>query len=614
MWFRLLPQTAQAPPEPLPAASFRTTVSTVVLDVVVTDHEGNPIHGLTKDEFRVFEDGKPQTVDFFEPHVDVAPGPLAKPPQEPPGIYTNIPATKVSGSVYVLLVDSLNTELVDQAYVRRELLKFIQTVPPGTRVAIFTLSSRLRLLQGFTSDASELRAVLASKAGKALLQNPALLVSPEETSVENQLTQMYQQAVTDVAQNGASAGEAGLQSQLLALQGFLTETHTFQTDYRILNTIEAMQAIARYLSIFPGRKNLIWLSGAFPLAIAPSPSGESSTLLVGAQSALTGTSTYNRDYGDALRKTANLLTKAQIAVYPMDARGANVNTMDQASVSSDFVNDGTKPIAEVGGDQVQRFEQQQAASQITMETLAQETGGEAFYNTNGLTEALDRVVHLGSSYYSLAYTPTNKEADGRYHKIEIKLDKGKYKLYFHHSYYADQAPAPLQDKTPDQPFRVAMVRGLPVATQIVFKVRFAPAVPQPPAGPIAGDNGKLKSPFKRYSLDYAVELRDFQLTQMPDGIHHGAVIVSAIAYDKDGDELNSFGRSIPINLDNAGYDMYLKNGLRIHEELDVPAGEVYLRTGLYDPASGNIGTLEIPLNQNTHADQGAQVQRGPQSR
>jgi VWFA-related protein len=554
-------QTDQTPSEPLPAASFRTTVSTVVLDVVVTDHDGNPVRGLTKDRFQVFEDGKPQTVNFFEPHVEDAPGPLATRPQEPPGIYTNIPATKVIGSVAVLLVDSLNTELVDQAYVRRELLKFIQTLPPGTRIAIFTLSSRLRLLQGFTSDASQLQAALASKAGKALMQNPALLVSPEETSVENQLTQMYQQAITDVAQAGPSAGEAGLQSQLLALQGFLTESHTFQTDYRILTTIEAMQTIARYLAVFPGRKNLIWLSGAFPLAIAPSPSGESATLLPGAQSALTGSSTYNRDYGDALRKTANLLTKAEIAVYPVDARGANVNTMFQASVSSDFMNDGTKPITQVGGDQVQRFEQQQAASQITMDTLAQETGGESFYNSNGITEAMNRVIRLGSSYYSLAYSPTNKDADGKFHKIDIKLDGGKYKMYYHHSYFADQAPAPVQDKTPDQAFRIAMVRGLPVATQIVFKVRVVPADPQPQPGSIAGDNEKLKSPFKRYSLDYSVELRDFQLSQMPDGIRRGTVIVSAIAYDKDGDRLNSFGRSIPFNLDSAAYNLYFESRL-----------------------------------------------------
>ncbi|MGA2674456.1 MAG: VWA domain-containing protein [Terracidiphilus sp.] len=615
----LPPQTPSAS-EPAPDTSYtyRTTVSSVVLDVVVTDGRGNLVPGLTSDNFRVTEDGAPQTVDFFEPHIDEAPGPVAHLPREQPGVYNNIPTVQPSGSIDVLLVDSLNTELADQAYVRQQLLKFLEAEPPGMRIAIFTLGSRLRLLQGFTADPTVLQAALKSKAGKAMLQNPALLVSAEEASTENKITQVFQEELAQ-AENSAQAnqttlspGEATIQGQMLDLQNFLVESHTFETDYRILTTIRAMQAIARYLSVLPGRKNLIWLSGSFPLAVMPNAPGASTTILPAAAGTLPGSSNLAYDYDSALRMTANLLTKAQIAVYPLDAHGVSLNPMFQAAVNTNFVNNAMDPSPKVGGDQNRNFEQQQAQNHDTMDMLARETGGEPFYNTNGIAEAVARAIHLGSNYYTIAYTPTNQDQDGRLRKIEIKLDRGKYKLSYHRSYFSDQAPGAPEGigLAPDNSFGAAMVYGLPMATQIVFKVRAVPADSQPPATPVSGGKVKLKGPVTHYTLDYAAALRGFKLSLAPDGLRHGTMVVSAIAYGKDGSRLNSFGKSISFNLDRANYAQFLSSGLPIREELDLPAGEVYLRTGLYDPASGNIGTLEIPLKVSARGVETAAIEPG----
>jgi VWFA-related protein len=572
------------------------------LDVVVTDGRGGLVSGLTRDNFRVMEDGAPQTVDFFEPHGSEASGPAALPPREQPGVYNNIPAAPSAASVDVLLVDSLNTELADQAYVRQQLLKFLEAEPAGMRIAIFTLGSRLRLLQGFTADPALLQAALKSKAGKAMLQNPALLVSAEEASTENKITQVFQEELAQ-AENAAQAnqttlspGEAAIQGRMLGLQNFFVESHAFQTDYRILTTIHAMQAIARYLAILPGRKNLIWLSGSFPLAVMPNAPGASTTILPAAGGTLPGSSNLAYDYDSALRMTANLLTKAQIAVYPLDAHGASLNPMFQAAVSTNFVNNAMDPSPKVGGDQNRNFEQETAQNHDTMDMLARETGGEPFYNTNGIADAVSRAIRLGSNYYMIAYTPTNQDQDGKLRKIEVKLDRGKYKLSYHRSYFADQAPGTPGGigLAPDNSFAAAMVRGLPAATQIVFKVRAVPADSQPATSLSAG-KGRLKGPLAHYTLDYAAALRGFKLSLAPDGLRHGAMVVSAIAYDRDGSRLTSFGKSISFSLDRDNYARFLASGLPIHEELDLPAGEVYLRTGLYDPASGNIGTLEIPL-------------------
>ena len=131
----------------------------VLLDVIVTDSNGNPVTGLTQNDFRVFEDNKQQKIASFKEHDGAAITTADLPPM-PPNVYTNYPAVKSADSINVLLMDSLNTQMQDQQYVHQQTIKYLKTLPAGARVAIFTLSSRLRMVQEFTSDSSRLLAAL----------------------------------------------------------------------------------------------------------------------------------------------------------------------------------------------------------------------------------------------------------------------------------------------------------------------------------------------------------------------------------------------------------------------------------------------------------------------
>ena len=124
-----------------------------MVDVVATNNKGEPVAGLKKEDFEVVEDNKPQTVSVFEEHKGVPPKQI-KLPSMPPNVYTNFPVTLAADSINVILLDALNTPASDQSYVHSQMLKYLQTIPPGTRVAIFTLASRLRMLQGITTIAS----------------------------------------------------------------------------------------------------------------------------------------------------------------------------------------------------------------------------------------------------------------------------------------------------------------------------------------------------------------------------------------------------------------------------------------------------------------------------
>jgi hypothetical protein len=244
------------------------------------------------------------------------------------------------------------------------------------------------------------------------------------------------------------------------------------------------------------------------------------------------------------------------------------------------------------GEDLRTFETQTNFEHESMKTMARETGGIAFTNTNAIAESVALSMNDGANYYSIAYTPTNKSDDGRLRKIEVKLNGVKAKLAYRHVYFARNSNKPDTHKPPNR-FDAAMQHGLPQTNQIVFTMHAMPADSQ------LSPNEVADKPFKgtpnRYQLDFVTNLRDFTLDQAPDGLRHGTFVVAAIAYGLDGDILNSYRRELSVSFNPQQYTRFLATGMQIHENLDLPVGEVFLRTGIYDISSEKIGTLEVPL-------------------
>ena len=176
-------------------------------------------------------------------------------------------------------------------------------VPPGTRIAIFGLADHLYMLQGFTSDPRQLEAMLgAVKSGRtSVLQG---------NSATN--TRALADAVEDPSA-GTAASSSGSALMNDNVETFLEQIGVSQTSMRIQETIEAFDLLGHWLVNFPGRKNLIWFSGAFPLGIDPTVSIQNNNDITGEDS-------------DEFRAMTNLLTRAQVSVYPVDPRGASANS------------------------------------------------------------------------------------------------------------------------------------------------------------------------------------------------------------------------------------------------------------------------------------------------
>ena len=115
------------------------------------------------------------------------------------------------------------------------------------------------------------------------------------------------------------------------------------------------------------------------------------------------------------------------------------------------------------------------------------------------------------------------------------------------------------------------------------------------ADKLKGDNPALKRPVTRYVFGYQLGLDAAQMTQTPDGLHHGLLLAMVIAYDQQGRALNSVLNTESLALDPKVYADSLKQGLPFYQELDIPPGDATIRVGIYDVSSGKIGAMEFPL-------------------
>jgi len=563
---------------------LRTNTNLVLLDVVVTER-GNAVHGLEQQQFHIFENGREQAITSFDEHRSTAgPAVAVKPLALPPHVYSNVPEYAETSALNVLLLDGLNTPASDQLQMRRQMIQYLGKIAPGTSLAIFTLATRLRLVQGFTTNVPELvKALQSSKAG------------PQQSIVlDAQSDKILDTMNLDIGATPWISPDA-----LPAMLQFQADLTAFQVDQRVQMTIEAMEQLARYLSAIPGRKNLIWFSGSFPLALEPDDSLRSPFQAM-------------RNYTEQMKQASELLAQARVAVYPVDARGLMTIASSDASYSpaatpigSGVRTQGVKNTVAGQPSSVAKdnksFLRELEASQAAMLQMAEETGGQAYINTNGLKEAVAHAVENGSSYYTIGYVPAAKEFNGQFCKVQLRLDKGNYQLAYRQGYYADPPDKPSATLPGTvNPMTAATLHGAPPATQILFKARVLPTtdpllegtdVPDTP-GEMATT---LKRPVHRYAVDLIVVARDLLFDPMTDGVRRAQVELALMAYDAEGNRVNYLDRRYAITLKPEQYAQTVANGVRLRVALDLPAGLVSLRIAVHDMGTGRTGSLEVPL-------------------
>ncbi len=262
----------QTPPaaEGNPAnAVFRTTTRLVQVDVVVTDKQGRPIPGLKESDFTVLQDGKPQKVRVFEPHKGApdAQAPAAdSTPKLPPNTYSNHPAAATADSWTIVLFDLLNTPTSDQEYSRKQLLEMLKTAPKGQPVALYLLTNRLTMIQGFTDEPDKLL-----KAAENLKPSRSHVLTTEAERQHTVGQIAYANAELMESAPAGSQGNPFMTAMTQVKQRQSQDLESFQIGDRANFTFAAFEALSRAVSGYPGRKNLIWFSTSFPVQIEADP-------------------------------------------------------------------------------------------------------------------------------------------------------------------------------------------------------------------------------------------------------------------------------------------------------------------------------------------------------
>jgi VWFA-related protein len=596
---QLVPAQPSAPAANSPAAQPAETTPTltvvsraVVLDIVATDGNGHPVKGLKKSDFTLLEDGAPQTLKSFEEH---SPGPSATAetaPKLPANTYSNFIAAPDNSASTVLLIDAENTNIDAQMQLHNQLVEYITEAPPGSSMAIFALGDRMHLVQGFTTDQKVLLEALNRKWARPRL---------------------------GVFEGGNDA-----------------DRH-FRRD--ILH--EGMRELGRYLAGFPGRKNLIWFNNPSMVAdayrifagdgerasagagtgLAPQAAGGAGASTRSASGAglihgpltneepadLIGNPFRDSDtFYDDLNETTDVLTLSRVAVYLVDARG--------------LVTGGPQAIAQVDLDN------------SYVGAIAEATGGKSFYNTNGLKQAVAEVVETGSNYYTVSYTPTNNNWNGKFRRIKVEVNGRKLNLEYRNGYMArdrgeqeqrhlaaaqrvsgnfvptveTQSGRPqgvLIHRGPDESLQASMTLGAIPPTELIFEASLMPSAKIEKTGKKAAlplDNylrPKFHSePYHNYHVTYTTDAGKIGFRRTPDGIRHDQIDFVAVVYTDQGEVVNSLITSMRLDLSEATYRRLMQAGLTISQRIAIPAkGKHYLRLGIRDAAGDRVGAMEIPV-------------------
>ena len=448
------------------------------------------------------------------------------------------------------------------------------------------------LLQGFTSDPEVLKRRRVEH--KLLPRASSLARRSRQRGLCRPLT-LLSSMISDatIASNVAQfeAENAAVQSQM-------------RTEY----TLDAFNDIAHYLSNIPGRKNLIWFSGSFP-ARSPCPTP-----------ALNDPFSVMYSNDEEFQETTNLLGRAQVAVYPIDARGLMTNPAFSAANSGrSFVGpNGAAAMSKA----IRDFGTSQANEHSTMDRMAEATGGHAFYNTNGLAQAVALALDSGANYYTLTYDPANQKWDGNYRNIKVALTgqfaTAQLKLTYRRGYYANDPNSkrrellrPATISTADATAahaaeayrRNAISHGAPLPEDILYKVRAIPAsaTPEDTLAPnnVPDPNKPIKGPFRRFAIDYVALPSDFQLTPAATGNHTSAPSSSpsifihrmAICSTATGKTLSSSISRPPT------YTNFRKTPVSYRLDISAPVkGETYLRIILHDIPANHFGAIEVPVS------------------
>ena len=531
--------------QPVDQPILRVGTRLVQFNVIVRDRKG-PVDGLTRKNFRIFDRGVERSVALFQANSRSGDNAkFAEALKLPPSMTSNAQAD--AANITVVLFDGLNTALQDQIYAKRQVLKFLSQVKPNDRVGIYVLGSSVKVLHEFTSDTASLMAAVRQFRG--------------DSSGAGGGTGLGSGMPSDA---GPGQGEAAKEFNN-RFKEFNKKLDDMVIRNRVLITVEALRSIARHLERMAGRKNLVWVSSSFPISLD----------FFAEKIESDRTTRDHPNFSGEMEQAARALMKANVAVYPVDARGLMIDARYSAT-------EGTG--ADDGWGFLEKFNAPAVPlgylEQTTMTAIAERTGGKAYYNTNDIMGSIRRALDDSDLTYTIGFYLPQADMDERFHEVKIAVDRKGVEVRTRKGYLADKE---LDGAAGDSAARRRVMREV------------------------------LNAPLDATGLTVAIRL------DRADAIRPGAVAVSAfvdprlLAFHQQKDEfvdtletaivqqaadgriLDVVSERLVLRSKAERFRQLMAGSVDFRKVVDLKADAAFLRLVVFDDGSGLVGSARATL-------------------
>jgi VWFA-related protein len=554
------PQSAPPPPQAAPQRpspdqqgaayppALRVLTRLVQVSVIADDGDGKPVTGLTKDDFTITESGQQQKINYFTEQSNENLTMTASMTKPAPNTFSNRYEQKANAptSATIILLDTRNTRALDMAYARKQVDTFLNDLQPQDRVALYILGSRLRILHDFTQDATSIRRALGTDPN----------------------TDDFRIGASEPA--ASDTGDANMDAAVDAANARVAE---FYMNNRVEQTALAIKVIADHLKGLPGRKNLVWVSAAFPIDIltaqGPTPQAPERPGSGGGSGAVPGPITGVTSYSDQIEDATRSLNSANVAVYPVDARGLIGNPIG-VNHAGPRGRGAARPNTASPFPARQNFD--------TMNTFAERTGGKAFYNTNDIHGAVRKALDDSKVTYVLGYYPTNTNWDGKFREIKVRTSKAGVHLHYRLGYFA------LADSTMTEEEKARLMTDAewsPLeSTDLALEVK---------ADPIIASGG--------HELQVQVRIPSDQLHfELADGHWKDSLDLVWVEAGPGGQPIGKINKTVGLDVPADSYNLLVTKGISFSETIKVRDDAIEVRLVTRDNGSGAIGSVIIPVS------------------
>jgi VWFA-related protein len=521
------------------------------IDVVVTDRAGNPVTGLTRDDFEIYEDGKLQTLtNFYEIRDVTAPRSTQSVAST---IATDIPdvPNDIRRRRILFFIDNYSIEMFRRAAVIRGIDKFLdKLLQPGDEAGVATWNRGLKFVQPFTSDHAAVRAAIVALSNSSA-GGPSMQLLAEQ--VKSQCQAEVQQAlsvrggnVTEAQRNcvtGVTQFVEELYSSEKSLAASLT---TMLTTMAGVDGKKVLVFAGAHLPDHPGEALFQWLENYFA-QLAIGRRGISQPPLM-----------------NGARVSRSMTTKLDSVARQANANGVTLYMLDAADPSKDLMPD---PSIQTGSTDPASAFANYTGTLATFSAMAQMTGGVALTGTNNFDLALQTLSRDLNSYYSLGYRPTPRDKEGD-RAIVVKCKRPGLTVRSRRSYVSKTGEEVISDQVVANIFHTSLKSELPVTLTIGAGVR---------------ESGKVKLPIQ-------VSIPASSLTMLPDGttVVGGFDVYIAVA-DSFGGMSSVTKREQLVRVPAAAEAGLRKQPLLFTAELLLRKGEHTLSVAVVDRLSNATG-------------------------